>query len=245
MWIVKQLHHLIKRILALEVFRTGRVTILLAMAFCVMAGVVAGRFGYDQQVQKRLDAERQVELAELHLQENQKITSSKDISLRMVNAELTWLQEEIKRLGDEKQALTEELNLYRKVFRDGGSNDVMAIDSATILNTNAANVFRFRITLIQLGRFDRPVKGELSLSLFGIRSEQPVQFDTWALVAAADKASLQFSFRYLTTIEGIIQVPDDVVPEQLELQTKLSSMPRSKSTVTATYEWRDIVQADF
>lgn len=242
MLIFKQLHLLIKRIFALKALQTRRVQLALMAMVGLLLGFIVGSFDAGHYQQLQIDAERRAELAELHLQESRKAAASKDISLRMTNAELDWLQQENKKLENEKQTLVDELNLYRKVFRDGGSNDALSIDSVELFNTNAHNVYRFRITLIQLGRFDRTVRGELSLSLMGIRSGQPVQVDTWALLSAADKASLQFNFRYLQTIEGILQVPEDILPEQLELQAKLKNMPKNKAVIQTTHEWRDVVQ---
>ncbi|MBW8191099.1 hypothetical protein K0504_08640 [Neiella marina] len=242
MWIFKQLHLLINRIFAFKPLHSKRFAVVVIAVALVLIGFVVGRFYYGHHQAWRVDAEQRADLAELRLQESLKATASKDISLRMTNAELTWLQQENKKLQDEKLALVDELNLYRKVFRDGGSNDAMTIDSVELLKTNAHQVYRFRIILIQLGRFDNMVRGELALSLMGIRSGQPVQLDTWALLSAADKASLQFNFRYLQTIEGILQVPEGVMPEQLELQAKLKGMPKNKAVINASYEWRDIVQ---
>ena len=241
----RQLHHFVRNIIRAKSLRVQLFFSLIALSLAVGAGFFWAWGIYSHHETLRVLAEHDAEQAMLKLDEWRNVSGSKDIALNMANAELEWQQGEMKRLNEENAALLEELQLYRRVFSGGTAGDLMSIDSFVLSKAATKGVYRFRITLIQHGRSNRPIQGQLSLSLTGVRSEQLVKLQTWELLSAVDKASMSFSFRYLQTIEGILQIPGDISPEHIEIQATLDKAPKKKSQIFQTYSWQQLMQQVF
>ncbi|MCM2678644.1 DUF6776 family protein [Echinimonas agarilytica] len=210
-----------------------------------MLGFFAGRLFYGHHEAYRHFAEQQMQLARMQLEEWREVSGSKDVALNMANAELSWTQTEVARLTAENQELKEDLKLYRKVFSDRSFGDSLIIDSLRLSDTYGSGVYRFRVTLIQPDRFGRMAEGQISFSLQGFRSGIPAELNNWELMTVTDNSALQFNFRYLQTIEGLLQIPEDFEAERLEVLAVLEVKNRKTERVSQSYNWNSTLRAGF
>jgi hypothetical protein len=129
---------------------------------------------------------------------------------------------------------TQELTFYKGILVQNASGPEVKIQEFTVARAATAGRYVVRITLVQPGRPETVVSGNVVVVLEGTRGAAPVKLELPALTGGSSR-ELPFSFRYFEHLTPEIEVPGDVSPERLNLEVRSSR--RGIAPVSQTFLW--------
>ncbi|MCW9013019.1 MAG: hypothetical protein OQL06_04485 [Gammaproteobacteria bacterium] len=218
------------------------VVALILVAACIFAAYEYGRFigGFDQ-------AETDTEIA---LLQNSivALTAEKEKLLRE-RAVLTRGQDidrdassQVKKTLAEAQAkmleMKEELTFYRNIVQPRKSKRTVVVKKMALTDMGE-NTYNYKLILIQDGRNDVAVRGDVELSIEGEQDGKVVRLDLPTLSTKKVSKRQKFGFKYFQNFDGGIRIPDGFKPLSLFVRVlpKSSRVPRVEEVLA----WDDLI----
>jgi len=150
-----------------------------------------------------------------------------------VSVELDDLQSQIAELN-------EELAFYRGIMSPTDGRSGLQIKAVQISPGTDSGNFNLRLILVQAGRHDSRVQGNVDFSIVGesIAAENdelagPVTINLSQLTGETDK--LRYSFRYFQVLERDLGLPQGFEPKTIEISL---SGGRKGNEVSASFPWQ-------
>lgn len=182
------------------------------MLALVMLGYVVGFWQYaagdlntlTSHVQ-RLTLENQSLQARIVHQERQ---------LQVEQAAQANLAKELALLQEEDMRIKEDIEFYKSILKvTPGAAGELKLHSFKLTRGSLANQYNYNILLMQSGKHDKLIQGQLNLVLSGTRGGQSVALP----VDGGDGAEgIKINFKYYQRVEGSFVIPDDVAGQALE-----------------------------
>lgn len=146
--------------------------------------------------------------------------------LQIERAAKTNLARELADLQDEALKLKQDVAFYKNILNEKTGAGSVKLHSFKLSKGKAPNKYHYNILLMQSGRPDRPVAGQLVLRLNGLRAGEPVTLT----LADANSASsmIRVNFKYYQELNGSFQVPENVVGQSVELSFFVSGFSQAK-----------------
>jgi len=148
------------------------------------------------------------------------------------------LRETIKTLRDQIGQITEEVTFYKSLMAPSSLARGLQIAEFEIAPAQPANQFVFHLLLTQVESRRDWIQGEVELSVRG-RDEQLLSFTE---IAADDTYPLKFRFRYFQALTGVITLPEDFVPESVEITARRRGA--NADDLTRTFAWKAAAVAE-
>ena len=150
-------------------------------------------------------------------QENQSLQAKAVYSERQLQVEHAAqisLAKELVALQDEGMQLKEDVAFYKSILAEGDSTGVLKFHSFKLAKGAQADQFEYHILLVQSGRHDKTVQGNLKLNLSGLQNGKPV---TVAVGANNGPPALKVNFKYYQRLDGSFTLPKGVTGQTLEV----------------------------
>jgi predicted transcriptional regulator len=222
------------------------VTFILFGAICGVAGFGLGSYLVDREASEaielfnQLSAEKVALTSEVGVLKQQlsilESASQVDrLSVQQTQKRLTDMQA---RLGESK----EKLGFYQRIMAPEKANEGLYIQDFRLIPLPEINRHKFMLTLAQGVGKKRAIKGSISLSIRGqVKGDDKVlQFKE---LNAEHKSSISFSFRYFQTITRDLILPDDFVPQALQVNLKPSG--KKAEGVEKVWNWNELTTTAF
>ena len=232
-----QMNWLAKINLKIVVVRLGTFRSALLLILII---VICSYSGYQVktlvQQKTRLDS-----MYQKNVQQNSRINTL-EVELEVERMANQRSQELLKNMETEHYQVKRELAFYEKVMAPEKTVDGLVIDRVSIYPTGSPHHFRFQIVLLQQQVRKRYVKGYVDLALFGSLDNKPSQLKL-SNISVSTKKDLSFSFQYFQIIEGELTLPDNFLPEKLELATILPKNRWQKhQRLDESFMWGDLLE---
>jgi hypothetical protein len=134
--------------------------------------------------------------------------------------------------------LREQISFYQKVMAPELTQDGFVVESVEILATASTNNYAISIMMLQRENIKAIIKGTLNISLQGSQNTVPIKYDLSKILD--DKTEkMAFSFKYFQVLELRVTLPEDFIPEQIEIKTDIYKYKRKRGSYTQTLEWED------
>lgn len=148
------------------------------------------------------------------------------------------VERSLRQAQDEILELKQEVAFYRGIVAPGEAASGLNITSFRVTSIGEQRAYRFKLVITQLKTNNRMVKGNVRISLEGIRNEQQVKLGLKDISGGAlDKLKLRF--KYFQNIEGEIVLPVGFLPSRVRVEV----MPAGKggTRLKKTFDWSDII----
>ncbi len=148
------------------------------------------------------------------------------------------LQQDLRKLRDDREALKNELAFYRSLMAPGKL--VKGLQVANLeLFPRGEGKFTFHLVLTQVTNQRSRVSGVVSVEIGGT-TEQETQPQVFSLtdLAEVDEYPLPYRFRYFQDIKGKLELPQGFRPQWVAV----SATPKGKSAVERRFEWAELIQ---
>jgi len=129
----------------------------------------------------------------------------------------------------------EDIEFYKGIVNENDGTG-LRIQDFQISRGIGEREFDLRLVLAQAFRSDRQVSGEVSLVIEGVQRGEAARLDL-AAVAGPDNGGkpLQYSFRYFQDLKAALLLPEDFVPERVQVIVKTKG--KSAKTVEEFFIW--------
>lgn len=127
------------------------------------------------------------------------------------------VRKENKRLREKITELEEAVAFYRGVMSPSKNVRGLRIARFELSQTNDEQRFRYKFVLTQVAENSRYIKGNFSFNVIGAQKGMVKSLSHKQLSSDANKNSFQFRFRYFQDFEGEILLPDEFIPERVEV----------------------------
>lgn len=134
--------------------------------------------------------------------------------LQVEQAAQANLAKELAALQEEDMRIKEDIEFYKSILKvTPGAAGELKLHSFKLTKGASANQYNYNILLMQSGKHDRLVQGQLSLILSGIRAGQPVAVPVGG---SPGVQGISINFKYYQRVEGSFTIPEDMAGQSLE-----------------------------
>lgn len=173
-----------------------------------------------EQTMQRLQAENQAMQAGIAQVERR---------LQVEHAAQSNLAREMAALQDEGIRLKEDVAFYQSILAESGATGVPRLHSVKLSKGIHAGEYQYRILLVQSGRHDRTVQGNLLLLLNATQSGRPI---TERIETAGQGKEIKVDFKYFQRIEGTFSVPSGMDAQSVQVQFTETGGAKAKLSQT-------------
>ncbi|MCF6263676.1 MAG: hypothetical protein L3J24_08855 [Xanthomonadales bacterium] len=213
--------------------------VLLILFTAVLSAVLTYFFAIPE-LHRSLDSlgeiEEQLEISEQNIQSlkaEKILLEQQSTIIRGANNRLLETENEYQ---SEIAQISSELAFYRRLAGAGGKLEGLTINKFMLQQTASDRVAHFRLTLTQNLQKARTISGDIQILVRGSLANQPGLLN-WQSLQPESTQSPKFSFKYFQQVEGYLTLPQDFIPESVEITLK----PEKKSRVQASFAWQDII----
>ena len=219
---------------------------LIAVVVCVIL-LVASSFEYGRQVAGFIqsDYDEQVVLLQSKIVE----LTTQNENLQRKNAKLIrdhsidkdaggQVTQELAKAQAQILEMREELTFYRNIVQPNKASRTVVIKKVQLM-PDSGNEYKYKVVLIQQGRHDAAVRGNVELLFEGRKPDgQLVSLDLPTVATKKVSKRQRFGFKYFQNFEGGIRIPDDFVPLSMYIRVLPSSSRVPK--IEKKFAWDDI-----
>lgn len=133
--------------------------------------------------------------------------------LQVERAAQNTLAKELAGLQDEDMRLKEDVAFYRSILNENPGASELKFHSFKLSKGALDNQYDYHILLVQSGRHDKIVQGNLKLTLGAMQAGKPV---TLPLDDGTSARAIQINFKYYQRIDGSFIVPSNTTGHAVE-----------------------------
>jgi len=220
-WLAKiNLNTVIKTIGA---FRSS--LLLVALIFtCVFCGYRMGNYFHSYQAESLVQQKKRLELLYNIQTEQIKRINILEVELELERIASKRSLTSLKGVEAEHYQLKKEIAFYEKVMAPEKQVEGVVLDELTLTPTDTLNKFNFKAVLMQQQKQKRYSKGFIDIVIFGKLAGADVKFHLKDL-STLTKKELSFSFKFFQTILGTLTIPEQFVPEKINI---VITQPKSR-----------------
>jgi cell division protein FtsB len=145
------------------------------------------------------------------LRDNQQLearTVYRERQLQVERAAQQSLADELAALQDENMELKGEVAFYRGILNESSATGELKLHSFKINKGKLPDQYEYHVLLIQSGRHDRAVQGDLKFGLVALQNGEEVSLPLMDGIVAI--APVKVNFKYYQRIDGSFVLPPDV-----------------------------------
>lgn len=132
--------------------------------------------------------------------------------------------------------LDEGLRFYRSLMAPGEIAQGFSLRGFELIQRDTSGRYAYRLVAQQEARKHDTVRGEVKISVLGLRDKQSVSYPLAELAQDVEGNTIPLRFRYFQMIEGELEVPEGFEPQRIEVVATITN-PR-KLEVREQYPWR-------
>lgn len=124
------------------------------------------------------------------------------------------LSKELAKLQDEDMRLKQDVAFYKNILVENVGASQVKLHSFELAKGQQPNQYEYHILIVQSGRHDKTIQGNIKLMLSGIQSGKPVSLPVTLDSTAAQ--AMKINFKYYQRIDGRFMVPDGMLAQAIE-----------------------------
>lgn len=153
---------------------------------------------------------------ELLTQENQSLQAKivhNERQLQVERAAQDSLAEELAILQEEDMRIKEDIEFYKSILKVTPGTGELKLHSFKLSKGTTPNQYTYNILLMQSGKHDKLVQGQLKLIMDGMRAGEPVSVP---VSGTPETQGIKINFKYYQRVEGSFTIPEDIIGQTLE-----------------------------
>lgn len=226
-------------------YRLRRTLILLAFSITAavlgyVAGMAQGGFRFSTAEESRDRLEQQVE----QLREQNRKASQELVNLergQRIDAQaLNQARKTIVNLETQIASLKADLIFYKNIMAPSETSKGLQVDRLNMQSARQDGAYNFKLVLTQVGNNKSYISGVVAVNVIGMRNDEREVIALRDLSDDIDDLGVKFRFRYFQDIEGLLRIPEDFEP--LELQVVARAEGNKSSQAERTFNWDELTE---
>tara|TARA_R110000803_G_scaffold136893_1_gene203860 strand:- start:24724 stop:25467 length:744 start_codon:yes stop_codon:yes gene_type:complete len=202
-------------VMRLGAFRSA-ILLLAIVVISLFCGYRLGNFYHSYQNQTLAQQQARLDFLYQQLVEKTKRINTLDVELEVERMANQRSQKMLKSIEQEHFQVKKELAFYEKVMAPEKAANGLVIDNVNLTKTESPFHYRFQVVLVQQLLRKRYAKGFIELSINGSLDKKPTRIPLSEL-STLTKKDLSFSFQYFQVINGELTLPDNFIPESINV----------------------------
>jgi uncharacterized membrane-anchored protein YhcB (DUF1043 family) len=193
-------------------------------------GLSMAGFERSTAAQTQVELEDEVRRLRTEGQELREALARAQRTLQMDQTAYQDLERSLKNSAQEIVKLREELNFYRNIISPADKKVGLRVQSLYIEPAGKANLYRYKLVLVQALKHDRTIYGSANFEITGMQAgeEKVLKFPR-----PQDKP-INVNFKYFQDIEGSFELPTNFRPRQVRVHVTTAG---GGQTLAETYAW--------
>ena len=211
--------------------------LLMLIVLCLFIGYRLGNFYHN--FQSTTLEQQKTRLEQLYQQQSKQVERIHTLEVELAVEQLASqnAQAMLKKMSLEHYQVKKELAFYEKVMAPEKEADGLVIDSIKVTASQSPNHYNFQVILVQQQLKKQYAKGYVDLVVVGSLANKPSKLKL-STISAVTKKELAFSFKYFQVIEGSFTLPENFLPEKIQLSAILSKTKWQKyQKLNKTLPW--------
>ena len=121
---------------------------------------------------------------------------------------------ELAKLQDEGIRLKEDVEFYRNILNEAPGPSTVKLQSFRLVKTRQAGKYEYHLMIVQSGRSNRTIQGNMKLMLNGTKDGQPVSVPVSQ--DASVSQAMKINFKYYQRLDGSFTLPEGMQVESVE-----------------------------
>jgi hypothetical protein len=190
--------------------------LLTLISLCLFIGYRIGNYYHHAQVS--MLAQQKQRLNNSYLQQEQYIERINTLEVELTLEQLAnkEAQHLLKKDAAEHYEVKKELAFYEKIMAPEKQAGSLVVDTVKFFKTTLTNQYHFQITLLQQLLKRSYSKGDINLTFLGVLDNKQVKLKL-PDISSINKKDRSFSFQFFQVISGDFILPENFIPESIEL----------------------------
>jgi len=224
-------------VIRLGAFRSA-ILLLAIVVISLFCGYRLGNFYHGYQIQTLAQQQTRLDFLYQKLVDKNQRINTLDVELEVERMANQRSQQTLKSIEQEHFQVKKELAFYEKVMAPEKQANGLVIDGVSLTKSESPAHYRFQIVLVQQLLRKRYAKGFIEVSITGSLDNKPTSIALSEL-STVTKKDLSFSFQYFQLINGELTLPENFIPESINVAAIL---PKSKwqkyNRIDQSYPWQ-------
>ena len=230
------------RIIIRSKVSTSAKVLLTVMGMAVFVGLIwaSYQYGRSEADHSWQTANRTIERLEKDLEllrkENKDLRMSISQAQRQLQIDKSAYKELAANLNASNAEITDlhkELKFYRSIISPKDGRSGVQIQDLAIMSTDKADIYSYKLVLIQALRHSEEVSGTVGFEIKGSKNDR----QTVIKHPRSPDSEIRVNFRYFQNLEGIIDLPPDFAPVEIKVNVTTLGKKKKPHTTERTYQW--------
>ena len=211
--------------------------LIILIILCLFIGYRLGNFYHNYQLTTL--AQQKNRLEQLYQEQAKQVERIHILEVELAVEQLASqnAQETLKKMSLEHYQVKKQLAFYEKVMAPEKEADGLVIDNIKITANQSQDYYSFQVILVQQQLKKRYAKGYVDLVIIGSLANKPVEFKL-SDISTITQDETSFSFKYFQVIEGSFTLPENFIPEKIQISAVLTKNKWQKHQVlNKTMPW--------
>ncbi|MDG2090892.1 MAG: hypothetical protein P8J61_07285 [Gammaproteobacteria bacterium] len=148
---------------------------------------------------------------------------------------LVEVQDMLVGLREINAQLEEDVLFYRQIMSPENDESGLDIGQLDLRATEEENRIRYHIELKQFADNENVINGYANVNILGMQNGNEVSFPLRSIAPEESQLDIRLQFRYFQNIEGELIIPDDFVPETVQILAV--SQGEDSKTIQKNFVW--------
>ncbi len=211
-------------------------TMMLVAGGCLWAGFFYGSQG-QIQVTTEVDQLKAVnELLQKQFDELQSASAINKHGIELERQASERVRQENVQLQNKVSELQEAVNFYKSIMVPRKNDKGLRVEKLELSSTVNKRRFKYKVVMTQVADNSSFIEGKVSMSLVGVRKGKKESMPFENISSDYESGGVTFKFRYFQDVAGEIVLPDEFVPEQIEVIAQ--SKGRKATRLEKRFDWK-------
>lgn len=217
------------------------------LLLCLLSGVVGYGVGWSQSGNRIADV---VQTRPSLARELAEVSDEYDeVRQRMVQLErgraideqaLKAARDTISELEGNIASLESDLTFYRNIMAPSEVSQGLQVDQLAVRDVRGEGHYDFKLVLTQVGDNKSYISGVVAVNIIGERNGEQEVIPLRDLSEDVEDLGVRFRFRYFQDVEGMLVLPEDFEPYEVQVVAKAEGNKASQAE--RTFEWGQLTR---
>lgn len=218
--------------------------LLLVTLLGVLGGYVVGLSdtGYEVEdmAQPRVSLARELSTLKSEYADTRQALVRLERSQAIDQQALRVARETITELETRIAGLEGDLTFYRKIMAPEALSTGLQVDQLNLRKVRGERRFAFKFVLTQIGDNSSFIAGQVAVNLIGERNGEQEMIPLRDVSEDIEDLGIRFRFRYFQDVEGVMVVPEDFTPYDIQIVAKAEGARGAQAE--KTFEWLQLTE---
>lgn len=220
--------------------------LLLVMVGCLgaasgyMLGLSDDGYDIDDMVQSRQSLARELSTVKAEYTEARRALIQLERGQAIDAEAMRTARNTISELESRIDGLEADLTFYRNIMAPSEVSTGLQVDQMTLRNLRGEGRYGFKLTLTQIGDNSSFIGGLVAVNLIGERNGEQEVIPLRDVSEDIEELGVRFRFRYFQDVEGVLRLPEDFKPYEIQVVAKAEGAKASQAQ--RTFDWLQLTE---